>query len=91
MYNSRVLNFYWLKSQHVSFISLLQVGNIDGPKLHQTLEFLKPDNIRDKKRRPRTDADYDCRTLHIPEEFKRNTTPVRARIPCCAYCGWLYT
>ena len=43
---------------------------------HLKLEFLKPNKIRDAKRRAQDDPDYDPRTLYIPEDFKRNLTPV---------------
>jgi hypothetical protein len=47
---------------------------------HLKLEFLKPNKIRDAKRRTPADPDYDPKTLHVPEEFKRNLTPVSNRI-----------
>ncbi|XP_064596885.1 DNA mismatch repair protein Msh6-like [Liolophura sinensis] len=42
---------------------------------HLQLEFLKPDKIRDKDRRLRTDPEYDPRTLYIPDSFLKDTTP----------------
>ncbi|KAJ9582060.1 hypothetical protein L9F63_003643, partial [Diploptera punctata] len=42
---------------------------------HLKLEFLKPNKIRDAKRRTPEDPDYDPRTLYIPEDFKKNLTP----------------
>jgi DNA mismatch repair protein MSH6 len=43
---------------------------------HLKLDFLKPNKIRDAKRRTPSDPDYDPKTLFVPEEFKRNLTPV---------------
>jgi DNA mismatch repair protein MSH6 len=43
---------------------------------HLKLDFLKPNKIRDAKRRTLADPDYDRKTLFVPEEFKRNLTPV---------------
>jgi DNA mismatch repair protein MSH6 len=43
---------------------------------HLKLDFLKPNKIRDAKRRIPADPDYDPKTLFVPEEFKRNLTPV---------------
>ncbi|PNF27299.1 DNA mismatch repair protein Msh6 [Cryptotermes secundus] len=42
---------------------------------HLKLDFLKPNKIRDAKRRTPADPDYDPKTLYVPEEFKRNLTP----------------
>lgn len=46
------------------------------PWPHLKLDFLKPNKIRDAKRRTSADPDYDPKTLLVPEEFKRNLTPV---------------
>ncbi|XP_021924020.1 DNA mismatch repair protein Msh6 isoform X2 [Zootermopsis nevadensis] len=45
------------------------------PWPHLKLDFLKPNKIRDAKRRTPADPDYDPKTLFVPEEFKRNLTP----------------
>ena len=43
--------------------------------LHNRLEFLQPDKIRDIKKRKADDPDYDSRTLHIPGSFLDKQTP----------------
>ncbi|XP_069702294.1 DNA mismatch repair protein Msh6 isoform X2 [Periplaneta americana] len=42
---------------------------------HLKLDFLKPNKIRDAKRRTPSDPDYDPKTVYIPEDFKRTLTP----------------
>ena len=42
---------------------------------HFSFEFLKEDKIRDINMRPRTDPDYNPRTLYVPPEFKKTLTP----------------
>lgn len=43
---------------------------------HLRLDFLKPGKIRDAQRRSPSDPDYNPKTLFVPEEFKKNLTPV---------------
>jgi hypothetical protein len=43
---------------------------------HLRLDFLKPSKIRDAQRRSPTDPEYNPKTLYVPEEFKKNLTPV---------------
>lgn len=40
------------------------------------LEFLKPEKIRDAKRRLKNDPNYDPKTVYVPEDFKNGLTPV---------------
>ncbi|XP_063984742.1 probable DNA mismatch repair protein Msh6 isoform X2 [Diachasmimorpha longicaudata] len=42
---------------------------------HLKLDFLKPENRRDKNRRRPTDQNYDPRTLYVPEDFLNKQTP----------------
>lgn len=42
---------------------------------HSKLEFLKPQNIRDKQKRKLADPKYDPTTLHVPEAFLKDLTP----------------
>ncbi|CAH1773939.1 unnamed protein product [Owenia fusiformis] len=42
---------------------------------HFTLDFLKPDKIKDAEKRLKSHPDYDPRTLHIPERFLNDCTP----------------
>lgn len=40
------------------------------------MEWLKPDKIRDAKKRRPEDPDYDPTTLFVPPDFYKNQTPV---------------
>ncbi|XP_011302919.1 probable DNA mismatch repair protein Msh6 [Fopius arisanus] len=42
---------------------------------HLKLDFLKPENRRDKNRRLPSDEKYDPRTLYVPEDFLNKQTP----------------
>lgn len=42
---------------------------------HLTYEFLADDQIRDANGRHKTHPDYDPKTLHVPDSFKKNLTP----------------
>ncbi len=44
---------------------------------HTSLDFLRPENIRDKERRRPEDPDYNPRTLHVPDSFLNNQTPAQ--------------
>ena len=44
---------------------------------HTSLDFLRPEKIRDKDRRRPDDPDYNPRTLHVPESFLNNQTPAQ--------------
>lgn len=43
---------------------------------HQTLEFLKPDKIRDAEKRKPSDPKYDSTTLYVPKDYLDSLTPV---------------
>uniref|UniRef100_A0A1B0F0L9 DNA mismatch repair protein n=1 Tax=Phlebotomus papatasi TaxID=29031 RepID=A0A1B0F0L9_PHLPP len=43
--------------------------------LHNKLEFLKAENIRDAKKRRPDHPDYDPNTLYVPDSFMKNLTP----------------
>ena len=43
---------------------------------HLTLEFLKPENIMDMRRRRPDHPEYDPKTLYVPLSFKEKCTPV---------------
>ncbi|KAF2882315.1 hypothetical protein ILUMI_23880 [Ignelater luminosus] len=43
--------------------------------LHNRLDFLKPERIRDIKKNRRDHPDYDEKTLYVPEEFLSKQTP----------------
>ncbi|XP_053615816.1 probable DNA mismatch repair protein Msh6 isoform X2 [Plodia interpunctella] len=47
----------------------------DGNWIHCKLEWLKPDKIRDAKKRRPEDPDYDPTTLFVPPDFYKNQTP----------------
>ncbi|XP_012941985.1 DNA mismatch repair protein Msh6 [Aplysia californica] len=42
---------------------------------HVTLDFMQPDKIRDRNRKPKSDPDYSPRTLYVPESFLNKQTP----------------
>ncbi|XP_065225587.1 DNA mismatch repair protein Msh6 [Planococcus citri] len=50
-----------------------ELGDENWP--HLKLEFLKPEKIRDAKRRPKDDPNYDPKTLLVPEDYKNKLTP----------------
>jgi DNA mismatch repair protein MSH6 len=39
-------------------------------------EFLKPEKIRDANKKKKDDPEYNPHTLFVPEDFKKNLTPV---------------
>lgn len=43
--------------------------------LHERLDFLQPDQIRDINRHRPNDPNYDSRTLHVPKDFLFKQTP----------------
>lgn len=43
--------------------------------LHNKLDFLKPNNIRDKNKRRPSDSDYDPGTLYVPNDYLDKLTP----------------
>ncbi|XP_076457037.1 DNA mismatch repair protein Msh6-like [Babylonia areolata] len=43
--------------------------------LHNKLDFLQPDKIRDASKKMPSDPDYDPRTLYVPETFLNKQTP----------------
>ncbi|XP_041982809.1 probable DNA mismatch repair protein Msh6 isoform X2 [Aricia agestis] len=47
----------------------------DGNWTHCKLEWLKPEKVRDAKRRRPNDPDYDPSTLYVPPEFLKSQTP----------------
>lgn len=46
---------------------------------HLSLDFLKPDKVRDAQRRRPDEPDYDPRTLYVPDSFKNSLTPAMVR------------
>lgn len=44
--------------------------------VHNTLDFLKPENIRDANKRKPTDPNYDPTTLFVPVSYLDELTPV---------------
>lgn len=50
---------------------------IDVPTVyaHSKLEFLKPENIRDKQKRRPSDPKYDPTTLYVPDSYLKELTP----------------
>ncbi|GAB6029645.1 DNA mismatch repair protein msh6 [Chamberlinius hualienensis] len=42
---------------------------------HLTFDFLKPDKIKDANKRPLSHPDYDPKTLHVPDSYKKSLTP----------------
>lgn len=57
--------------------SVGMAGDADESKNFQHLKYdwLKPDKIRDKEKRLKSDPEYDPRTLYIPEQEKPKFTP----------------
>lgn len=55
---------------------------VDVPMVyrHQTLEFLKPDKIRDGEKRKPSDPKYDPTTLFVPKDYLDSLTPVIMRV-----------
>ncbi|RZC33280.1 DNA mismatch repair protein Msh6, partial [Asbolus verrucosus] len=51
------------------------VGDIHSNWLHNRLDFLHPDKIRDINKRRPDDPDYDSRTLFVPQSFLDKQTP----------------
>lgn len=43
--------------------------------LHETLDFLRPEKIRDAEGRKPTDSNYDPHTLYVPPDFLAKQTP----------------
>lgn len=44
--------------------------------MHQKLEFLRPENIRDTKKRQPSHPEYDPKTLYVPDKYLNTLTPV---------------
>lgn len=63
--------------------SLLKVDNWNKVWYHETLDFLKPEQIRDKDRRKPNDTDYDSRTVYIPQKFILDQTPGDIKLRKC--------
>nr|XP_022900437.1 probable DNA mismatch repair protein Msh6 [Onthophagus taurus] len=42
---------------------------------HEKLDFLKPENIRDKNKKKLGDPNYDPKTLYVPENYLNSITP----------------
>lgn len=53
-------------------------STLDEPVVwpHNKLEFLKPENIKDKNGRRPNHPDYDGSTLNVPKTFLDSLTPV---------------
>ncbi|KAL8582855.1 hypothetical protein ACOMHN_042688 [Nucella lapillus] len=43
--------------------------------LHNKLDFLQPEKVRDAKKKTPSDPDYDPRTLYVPDSFLNKQTP----------------
>lgn len=43
--------------------------------LHDNLDWLKEDKLKDKYGRRKSDPEYNSRTVYVPEHFKKNLTP----------------
>lgn len=52
-------------------------------------EFLKPEKIRDANKKKIDDPDYNPHTLFVPEDFKKNLTPVSYYF-YCAYSSIIF-
>ncbi|KAF5272004.1 hypothetical protein FQR65_LT04985 [Abscondita terminalis] len=61
----------------VDFNTSKNVSPFETPEnwLHERLDFLKPDRIRDIDKNRPGDPNYDEKTLHVPEEFLNKQTP----------------
>lgn len=44
--------------------------------LHSKLDFLQPQNIKDKQKRRPSHPEYDPGTLYVPEQYLNSLTPV---------------
>lgn len=49
---------------------------------HLSLDWLKPDKIKDAQGRRPDDPDYDSRTLFVPTSFKQGLTPAMVNFYC---------
>lgn len=47
---------------------------------HQTVDFLKPNEIRDAEKRRPNDPNYDPTTLYVPKTYLDSLTPVRSTL-----------
>ncbi|XP_076260192.1 DNA mismatch repair protein Msh6 [Rhynchophorus ferrugineus] len=50
-------------------------NSLDSGWIHEKLDFLKPENIRDAHKRKPSDPEYDSRTLYVPTDFLNSLTP----------------
>lgn len=48
--------------------------------LHNKLDFLRPENIRDVQKNKPTHVDYDPTTLYVPDSYLNKLTPVRINV-----------
>lgn len=55
--------------------ALLKVDSLNKVWFHETINFLKPNQIKDKNMRKPTDPDYDPRTVFVPCDFIKKQTP----------------
>lgn len=53
----------------------LVIGTVHSNWLHNRLEFLQPDKIRDLNRNRPDHPEYDSRTLYVPKDFLDKQTP----------------
>lgn len=64
------------KTKNVTSSQGSDVPTTDGGNwLHNKLDFLKPERIRDINKNRPDHPDYDEKTLHVPEEFLNKQTP----------------
>ncbi|XP_005181193.2 probable DNA mismatch repair protein Msh6 [Musca domestica] len=65
------------KKQEAKCEEIVTTSTLDEPVIwpHQKLEFLKPDQIKDKQGRRPDHPDYDSSTLYVPAKFLDSLTP----------------
>nr|XP_023023004.1 probable DNA mismatch repair protein Msh6 [Leptinotarsa decemlineata] len=52
-----------------------EVVDINSNWVHNNLEFLKPDRIKDANKNKPNDPGYDPKTLYVPESYLKDLTP----------------
>lgn len=55
--------------------ALLMVDSLNKVWLHETIDFLKPNQIKDKNMRKPNDPEYDPRTVFVPSDFIKKQSP----------------
>lgn len=59
--------------------ALLAVDNVNKLWAHEKHDFLKPEKIRDLNKNRPNQAEYDSRTLFVPDDFLKQQTPAHAQ------------